>query len=175
MKISSEKAELLKSRVLFVCTGNICRSPTAAGFFKKLIRDAGLAGYIDVDSAGTHNFHVGESPDARAKSVAEKHGFSLEGTGARMVELNDFYRFDHILAMDWDNLTQLRSMCPPHLKHKLQLLMRYASDHEEAVVPDPYYGGVEAFHKMISCIEDACGGLFDLIQKRASQYVMLSA
>ena len=172
MRISSEKAELLKSRILFVCTGNICRSPTAAGVFKKLVREAGLEDFIAVDSAGTHSFHVGQTTDTRAMSVAQKRGFLMDNVPARVIDLNDFYQFDQILAMDWDNLTQLRSMCPPHLKHKIQLLMRYATDHEEAVVPDPYYGGTDAFHKMLACIEDGCEGLFGQIQKRAVQYAM---
>lgn len=158
------------NKVLFVCTGNICRSPSAAGVFQHMIDDAGLSDVIGVDSAGTHTFHVGEAPDPRAQAAAQKRGYDLSGYVARQIRPDDFREFDLILAMDWENLSALQQQCPKVYQHKLMLLMRFSNEFEEATVPDPYYGGPEGFNKVLDYIEDAGQGVFELVRKRALQY-----
>lgn len=158
------------NKVLFVCTGNICRSPTAQGVFQHMIDDAGLGGVVGVESAGTHAFHVGESPDPRAQAAAQKRGYDLSRYVARQIKAEDFREFDMILAMDWENLSALQQQCPKIYQHKLMLLMRFSNEFEEATVPDPYYGGPEGFNKVLDYIEDASQGVFELVRKRAMQY-----
>ncbi|MFM2400046.1 MAG: hypothetical protein RL341_2203 [Pseudomonadota bacterium] len=160
----------MKTKVLFVCMGNICRSPTAEGVFRTLVKNASLEADVKVDSAGTHAYHVGEAPDARSQSSAKKRGYDLSSLVARQVTVEDFRDFDYILAMDWDNLAMLQQMCPKQYQHKLMLLMRFAGDYEEATVPDPYYGGPEGFVKVLDLVEDACSGLLDVVRKRATMY-----
>src|SRR2546422_3004731 len=127
--------------VLFVCTGNICRSPTAEAIFRELVAEAGLAQMILADSAGTHGYHIGEPPDPRAQDAAAKRGYDLGGLRARRVEQADFQRFELILAMDRDHHSILLGMAPPSAAHKLKLMMSYARRFKEEEVPDPYYGG----------------------------------
>jgi len=158
------------TKVLFICTGNICRSPSAEGVFRHLLDEAGLADQVWVDSAGTHNFHAGEAPDARAQAAARKRGYEVPARVARQVRAQDFSEFDLILAMDWENLSALQQMCPKIYRHKLMLLMRFANEFEEATVPDPYYGGVEGFNKALDYIEDACQGVMELVRKRVTHY-----
>lgn len=158
------------NKVLFVCTGNICRSPTAQGVFQHMIDDAGLGDVVGVESAGTHAFHVGESPDPRSQAAAQKRGYDLSGYVARQITPEDFREFDLILAMDWENLSALQQQCPKIYQHKLMLLMRFSNEFEEATVPDPYYGGPEGFAKVLDYIEDASQGVFELVRKRAMQY-----
>lgn len=158
------------NKVLFVCTGNICRSPTAQGVFQHMVDDAGLGDVVGVESAGTHAFHVGESPDPRAQAAAQKRGYDLSSYVARQVKAEDFHEFDLILAMDWENLSALQQQCPKVYQHKLMLLMRFSNEFEEATVPDPYYGGPEGFAKVLDYIEDASQGVFELVRKRALQY-----
>ncbi len=160
----------MMTKVLFVCMGNICRSPTAEGVFRRLIRDAGLNELVQVASAGTHAFHIGEAPDARAQAAARKRGYEIGDLTASQVKPEDFRDFDYILAMDWDNLALLQQQCPKAYQHKLMLLMRFANEFEEATVPDPYYGGPEGFNKVLDYIEDACQGLLEVVRKRATQY-----
>lgn len=157
-------------KVLFVCMGNICRSPSAAGVLQRLVQEAGLQDKIGVDSAGTHHYHVGDKPDGRAKFVTRKRGYDISGMRARQITLEDIKNFDLVLAMDWENLSYLQQISPRNQHHKLMLLMRYANDHEEATVPDPYYGGVDGFFKMLDYLEDACQGVFDVVSKRVNQY-----
>lgn len=154
------------TKVLFVCTGNICRSPIAEGVFRDMVRQAGLDSQILVDSAGTHDFHEGELPDARARSIARRRGYDISQLRARKVTQSDFAEYDLILVMDWDNLNQLQQQCPRHLHHKIQLLMRFASDHDAAVIPDPYYGGMDGFETVMSYVEDSCAGLLDEARRR---------
>lgn len=158
------------NKVLFVCTGNICRSPTALGVFQHMIDDAGLGDVVGVDAAGTHAFHVGESPDPRAQAAAQKRGYDLSRYVARQIVAEDFREFDLILAMDWENLSALQQQCPKVYQHKLMLLMRFSNEFEEATVPDPYYGGPEGFAKVLDYIEDASQGVFELVRKRVTQY-----
>lgn len=166
----SLKLTPMMTKVLFVCMGNICRSPSAEGVFRQLVNEAGLGEVVRIDSAGTHAFHVGEAPDARAQAAARKRGYEITPCEARQVSTDDFREFDLILAMDWENLSAMQQQCPKQYQHKLMLLMRFANEFEEATVPDPYYGGPEGFSKVLDYIEDACQGVLELVRKRATQY-----
>ncbi|MES2264909.1 MAG: low molecular weight protein-tyrosine-phosphatase [Pseudomonadota bacterium] len=152
-----------KTAILFVCMGNICRSPTAEGVFRQRATAAGLA--LDIDSAGTHGYHVGSPPDARSAEHAAARGYDLSAQRARLVAADDFEKFDHILAMDRDNLALLEQACPPQHRHKLGLFMRYASQSGSDVVPDPYYGGAKGFDRVLDFIEDASDGLIVALRK----------
>jgi protein-tyrosine phosphatase len=153
-------------RVLFVCMGNICRSPTAEGVFRQLVRDQGVEGEFEIDSAGTHAYHVGDPPDRRAQAAALDRGIDLGGQRARQVEDDDFGRFDHILAMDRDNLAILESLCPPAQQHKLGLLLEFAPGGGPGEVPDPYYGGGRGFEQVLDLVTDAGRGLLDTVVQR---------
>ncbi len=159
----------MNTRVLFVCMGNICRSPMAEGVFRHLVRQAGLDDIVKVASAGTHAFHTGETPDKRGQAAAGKRGFDISDLRAKRVKESDFDDFDLILAMDWDNLSALQQIAPKRAHHKLQLLMRFATEHETATIPDPYYGNVQGFEQVLDYIEDACAGLLELAKRRATQ------
>jgi protein-tyrosine phosphatase len=150
--------------VLFVCTGNICRSPTAEGIFRKLAADAGMAEAVTADSAGTHGYHVGEPPDPRAQRAAAKRGYDLSALRARTVEDSDFQRFDLILAMDSDHYSILSS-AQPRAAHKVKLMMSYARRFKEREVPDPYYGGPQGFERVLDMLEDAAKGLLDSLRR----------
>lgn len=158
------------TKVLFVCMGNICRSPSAEGVFRKMLKDAGLSDLVQIESAGTHAFHLGDPPDARAQAVARKRGYDISDIRARQIQTDDFREFDIILAMDWENLSHMQQQSPKTYQHKLALLMRFSNDYEEATVPDPYYGGPEGFAKVLDYIEDACQGLLEVVKKRVTQY-----
>jgi len=146
-------------RVLFVCMGNICRSPTAEGVFRQLVREAGLADRIEIDSAGTHGYHVGEPPDRRSQLAARRRGIELSDLRARQVVVEDFERFDWVLAMDKANLRLLRAMCPPERADRLRLLLSFAPEVGEAEVPDPYYGGDHGFERVLDLVEAGGRGL----------------
>jgi low molecular weight protein-tyrosine phosphatase len=150
--------------VLFVCTGNICRSPTAEGIFRKLAADAGMAEAVTADSAGTHGYHVGEPPDPRAQRAAAKRGYDLSALRARTIEDSDFQRFDLILAMDRDHYSILSS-AQPRAAHKVKLMMSYARRFKEREVPDPYYGGPQGFERVLDMLEDAAKGLLDSLRR----------
>ncbi len=156
----SRREKPLKRKLLFVCMGNICRSPTAEGVFRHLLRQQGLEDHYSVDSAGTHAYHVGEAPDSRARQAAGRRGISLEGQRARRVSAEDFVRQDLILAMDQSNLDDLQRICPPEHRHKLKKMLDYGSVGGD--VPDPYYGGGDGFEHVLDLLEDACK---DLLKK----------
>ena len=154
-----------KFSVLFVCTGNICRSPTAEAIFRKLAADAGMAEAVLADSAGTHGYHVGEPPDPRAQAAAAKRGYDLSGLRARRFEQADFHRFDLILAMDRDHHSILSRLAPAD--PKLKLMMSYARRFNEQEVPDPYYGGPQSFERVLDMLEDASQGLLESLLKES--------
>lgn len=150
--------------VLFVCMGNICRSPTAEGVLRERAAIAGLR--LDIDSAGTHGYHVGEAPDRRAQKHALRRGYDLSRQRARQIQDDDFLRFDLILAMDKHNLALLQRQCPPEQHSKLKLFLSYGRLDPAGEVPDPYYGGDAGFERVLDLIEDAADGL--LVALRAS-------
>lgn len=152
--------------VLMVCMGNICRSPTAEGVFRHQVRAAGLEAQVRIDSAGTHDYHVGSPPDRRSSHHASLRGYDLSALRARQVSKADFDRFDLILAMDWDNFERLESICPPAQRHKLRRLMEFASPALGEEVADPYYGGHEGFETVLDHVEAACRGLLDHVQRQ---------
>ena len=153
-------------RVLFVCTGNICRSPTADGVARQMIARLGLEGEIAVDSAGTTGYHAGERPDPRACAAAQKRGYDLRKLRARRLEERDFERFDLLLAMDEGHLEIMQGKCPPEYLHKVQRFMDYARRHDAREVPDPYYGGERGFDVVLDMIEDAVSGLLERLGRQ---------
>ena len=154
-----------KIHVLFVCMGNICRSPTAEGVFRHHVEKAGLSDRFLIDSAGTHAYHVGEPADRRARAAAERRGMSLEGIHARRVSAEDFERFDHIIAMDQDNLDRLREEASHEHVTKLRLFLDYANV-SESEVPDPYYGGAAGFERVLDLVEEASRGMLETLSPR---------
>jgi len=152
--------------VLFVCTGNICRSPTADGVFRHLVREAGLESRVKVDSAGTHDYHVGEPPDERAQHHALRRGYDLSALRARKVAHDDFEQFDLLLAMDRGHLRILQRLAPPEHRHKLRLFMDFATARRLDEVPDPYYGGSRGFEEVLDMVEDAARGLLADLRAR---------
>jgi protein-tyrosine phosphatase len=155
-----------KVSVLFVCMGNICRSPTAEGVFRKIISEAGLDDSVHSDSAGTHAYHTGEPPDRRARAAAERRGISLEHLRARRIVESDFEVFDFILAMDQDNLMNLRDAAADEHHGKLHLFLDFATAGHHTEVPDPYYGGSSGFEKVLDLVEEASQGLLEAVRKR---------
>ncbi len=155
--------------MLFVCTGNICRSPTADGVLRKLVADAGLAHAIEVDSAGTYDYHVGEAPDRRAQQHARKRGYDLSALVARQIHPADFSRFDLILAMDNSHMAVLRRHCPADELPRLQMFMSFARRHRIDEVPDPYYGGAEGFEQVLDMVEDACAAILEHAREQLAQ------
>jgi len=143
--------------VLFICMGNICRSPSAEAVFRHKAQTQGLS--LTIDSAGTVGAHAKEKPDHRAQKVGVERGYSFDGIKSRKVTAQDFDKFDLILAMDNDNLTDLKKIAPAHLKSKAMLFLDFAKNHEESEVPDPYYGGVNGFRFVLDLVEDASDGL----------------
>lgn len=145
--------------VLFVCTGNICRSPTGEGVLRHKAREAGLQEHVRIASAGTHDYHVGAPADERSAEHAHRRGYDLSRHRARQVQALDFERFDLILALDRGHLELLRDDCPPALRHKVRLLMEFAPAGFPQEVADPYYGGRQGFERVLDEIEAACDGL----------------
>lgn len=157
--------------ILFVCMGNICRSPTAHGVLRAKLRNAGLAQHVDVDSAGTHNYHPGSPPDPRSQEHAAQRGYNLSDLRARQITAEDFVRHDLILAMDWDNLALVQSICPCGQEKKVRRLTEFCLTMDGAVVPDPYYGGASGFDQVLDLVEDACEGLLQHIRQRVGTQV----
>ncbi len=155
-----------KISVLFVCMGNICRSPTAEGVFRHLVQQQGHDDWIMTDSAGTHAYHIDEQPDRRSQQVAMTRGINLSDLRARKAVVNDFHEFDYILAMDNENYQLLNQMCPDGLESKLSLFLDFSQEYSETHVPDPYYGGDQGFEHVFELVESASRGLLEDILKR---------
>ena len=145
--------------VLFICSGNICRSPTAEGVFQSVVVEAGLDAAITVDSAGLGSWHAGEAPDRRAQAAARKRGFDLAGQRARQVTTGDFDRFDYIIGMDRQNRTGLMKLCPAGAEDRVHLFLDFVKGAEQAEIPDPYYGSGDGFERVLDLVEAASRGL----------------
>jgi protein-tyrosine phosphatase len=152
-------------RVLFVCMGNICRSPTAEAVFREVARREAQGLRIHADSAGTHAYHVGEPPDSRAVMAARRRGFGMEQLRARVVSREDFLRFDYLLAMDRQNLEHLERLAPAGHQARVQLFLEYAPEAGLAEVPDPYYGGETGFEQVLDLVEAASRGLLSTLRR----------
>ncbi len=158
-------------KVLFVCMGNICRSPTAEGVFSKLVEERGLKDRVSIDSAGTHAYHVGEPPDVRSARAAAERGIDLSHQRARRVTVQDFQQFDYVLAMDNDNYNHLAALCPDGSEYKLRLFLSFAPHLEIRDVPDPYYGGATGFERVLDMVEEAARGLLEDVEANLDQTV----
>jgi len=153
--------------ILFVCMGNICRSPTAQGVFEYLVANEQLSDQIRTESAGTHAYHIGEKPDQRASAAAMKRGVDLSTQRARRVSADDFEEFDYVLAMDRSNYEDLEGICPPEHLSKLRMFLEFSPDSGITEVPDPYYGGATGFERVLDLIEQAAEALLaDIRQQR---------
>ncbi|TFH49453.1 MAG: low molecular weight phosphotyrosine protein phosphatase [Lysobacterales bacterium] len=159
-------------RVLFVCMGNICRSPMAQGVLERRLKEEQLEDQVEVDSAATHHYHAGEPPDRRGVAAARNRGIEIGGQRARPVRDNDFLEFDLILAMDVDNERSLRAICPPFYADRVRLVMDYAPGMREREVPDPYYVGGQGFEKVLDmlelCMEELVDELHDRLNDRGA-------
>lgn len=155
-----------KLSVLFVCMGNICRSPTAEAVFRQRVEAAGLAHRIRIDSAGTHDYHIGEAPDPRTRQAARQRGYDMSALRGRQVSREDFSRFDYVLAMDEANLSILRRLRPSADEGHLGLFLEFATRHAQREVPDPYYGGPDGFERVLDMVEDAAEGLLAALRER---------
>jgi protein-tyrosine phosphatase len=155
-----------KAKVLFVCMGNICRSPTAHGVFRQLVREACLVERIEIDSAGTHGYHMDEPPDERATETALARGVDISDLRARRAEPEDFLHYDLILAMDQENYHSLARICPRGMERKILLFLDFAPALKRREVPDPYYGGQRGFDQVFDMVEEAARGLLEHIRRR---------
>jgi protein-tyrosine phosphatase len=153
-------------KILFVCLGNICRSPTAEGVLRALAAREAPELALEVDSAGTAGYHIGQPPDLRTREAAARRGYDLSTLRARIVEPGDFERFDLILAMDHDNLEVLRHRAPRHARERLRLLLEFAPDGAPEEVPDPYYGGPNGFEEVLDLVEAATRGLLAHLRRQ---------
>lgn len=153
-------------RVLFVCMGNICRSPTAEAVFREHVKRHAPELEVEIDSAGTHDYHVGEAPDPRAIKAAARRGIDLTSLRARQVAEEDFERFDLVLAMDRLNHGTLLERSPPEYHSRIRLFLEYAGDREELDVPDPYYGGAKGFDEVLDLVEEAAAGLLAELRRK---------
>ena len=154
-------------KILFVCMGNICRSPTAEAVFYKRLADQKLLHIVKIDSAGTHNFHPDAPPDERSQAHALKRGYDLSNLRARPVVESDFEEFDLLLTMDWDNRALLEDRCPTQHIHKIRGLAEFLQTTQASVIPDPFYGGDQGFEHVLDLIEEASEGLMKFIMQKA--------
>jgi protein-tyrosine phosphatase len=153
-----------KVKVLFICMGNICRSPTAEGVFSKLVKEQNLEHQFVIDSAGTHAYHIGEAPDHRAQAAALERGVELANLRARKFVMGDFEDFDFLLAMDDDNYTILNSACPEEYKTRIRYFLDFAPEISAREVPDPYYGGMYGFDRVLDMVEAASAGFLSTLK-----------
>ncbi len=154
-----------KISVLFVCMGNICRSPTAEAVFRAYVENAGLSESISIDSAGTHDYHIGHAADLRSQQAAQQRGYDMSQLRGRQVESQDFERFDYILAMDTANLSILNYLAPRACKKHVGLFLDFSRYQSTREVPDPYYGGAQGFEHVLDMVEDAAQGLLQHIRQ----------
>lgn len=154
--------------VLFVCMGNICRSPTAHGVFRHKVKELGLTNAVRVDSAGTHNYHPNSPPDKRSQTHAALRGYDLSDLRARQIQAGDFETFDLVLVMDWDNLALVQLECPAEHQHKVRRFTEFCLQFDSQVVPDPYYGGTDGFEQVLDLVEDASEGLVRHVRSKVS-------
>jgi protein-tyrosine phosphatase len=158
----------MTTRILFVCMGNICRSPTAEGVFRKLVQERAPHLRVEIDSAGTHAYHVGEPPDRRAIAAAARRGIDLGSLRARVVEEADFERFDLLVAMDQLNREVLLDRSPDEYRERIRLMLEFAPTTDVVDVPDPYYGGPVGFEQVLDLVEEASRGLLDELVARSA-------
>ena len=163
--IGTSGGKIKRRGVLFVCTGNICRSPTAEGVFRTVVARAGLADRFVIDSAGTHGYHVGDPPDPRAISHARRRGYDISGLSARRIETEDFERFDLILACDFGHRTLLRRLADRSQHSRIAMFLDYAPELGINEIPDPYYGGPAGFEHVLDIVERASAGLLATLKR----------
>jgi protein-tyrosine phosphatase len=156
--------QVVACRVLFVCLGNLCRSPTAEAVFRTHLARSDLGGAVLCQSAGTHQFNLGAAPDGRARSAAQRRGYDMSKLRRRRFREEDFTRFDLILVMDRQNLEALQERCPAPYADRVRLLMEFARRHAASEVPDPYYSTAQGFEVVLDLIEDACEGLLEHVR-----------
>jgi len=161
--------DMKRTSILLVCMGNICRSPTAEGVLRRKAEAAGLSHMLHIDSAGTHDYHVGSAPDTRAQKAALGRGYDLSTLRGRHVSDQDFAAFDYILVMDRDNFHNLQRRCPEQYKHKVKLYLAFSRRYPNLNVPDPYYGGSKGFDQVLDMVEDAADGLLAEIARNKAQ------
>ena len=154
----------MKTKILFVCMGNICRSPTAEGVFRSIVLKQELSDFFEIDSAGTHAYHIGNPPDKRSQQTARKYGVELSNQRARQVHESDFYCYDYIIAMDTDNIDILKSICPTDSQSEIKLLLDYLPDAGFQSVPDPYFEG--KFDEAFEMVYAACTSFLENLVKK---------
>ena len=155
----------MRVKVLFVCMGNICRSPTAEAVFRDLVKKRGFEKQFEIDSAGTHGYHIGNPPDRRTQQAARARNIQMDALRSRKVELDDFSRFDYVIAMDFDNHGMLTDISPADHMHKIKLMMSFADASDVTEVPDPYYGGSDGFELVLDLLQEAAEGLLNYCQQ----------
>jgi protein-tyrosine phosphatase len=162
----ADKVDADRLHVLFVCMGNICRSPTAHGVFRQRVTHAGLAERVSVDSAGTHDYHPGEPPDQRSQAHARRRGYDLADLRARALRASDFEQADFIVVMDDANFALTTQRCPAALRPKIHRMTAFCSAPAPRDVPDPYSGGPDGFERVLDLVEDGCDGLLQQVRQR---------